>query len=71
MLHVDKPEFGLVIGETLNYTCEIHHAIYDDLQIIYNNGLTTYERKGSDHQWHVRGNRRSSPSEITWKLLNK
>lgn len=71
MFHISKPEFSLVVGDSLTYRCEAHHLIYHDLRIIYHNGLTTYERKASDHQWHSLAGRRSHPHGVTWKVLNK
>jgi hypothetical protein len=66
MFTVREPEFSLVIGDILTYGCEAHELIYDDLQIIYNDGLFTYERNRIDSEWHVVGTNQPQNVDIDW-----
>lgn len=55
MFHVEKPEFGLVNRDALQYRCGAHPLIYRDLKIYYNDGYTNYERNRYDRQWRIKG----------------
>jgi hypothetical protein len=66
MFNVYKPEFGLVTGDILTYRCEGHDLIYDDLRIIYNDGLFTYERNRFDPGWRLIGTNDAKQIDIIW-----
>ena len=55
LFQVQKPEFTLVKGDRLTYRCQAHEALYPDLRIVYDDGYSTYETRGYDRQWRVRG----------------
>ena len=61
-----KPEFSLVTGDILTYGCEAHDLVYDDLRMIYSDGLFTYERKRSDLTWYIVGTNQARNIEIDW-----
>lgn len=71
MFHVKKPEFGLVTGDILIYSCEGHELIYGNLQMIYNDGLMTYERNYFDSAWHVKGTNQIKNINIGWNSTRK
>jgi hypothetical protein len=66
MFNIHQPEFGLVTGDSLIYGCEAHELIYDDLKIIYNNGLFTYERNHFDTEWSLQGTHQIKQIDIDW-----
>jgi len=66
MFSINKPEFSLVTGDILKYRCEGHELIYDDLQMIYNDGLLTYERNRFDNKWRLQGTRQTKQIDIGW-----
>jgi hypothetical protein len=66
MFITSKPEYGLVTSDILTYRCEAHQLIYDDLQIIYNDGLLTYERNLADRTWRLKNNRQVQQLDINW-----
>ena len=66
MFAVQKPEFSLVTGDVLTYRCEGHDLIYDDLQMIYNDGAVTYERNRFDAEWRRRGTNKPEQVDIDW-----
>jgi len=68
MFIVHKPEFSLVTGDILTYRCEGHELIYDDLRMIYNDGLSTYERNRFDPTWNSIGTNQPKQVDITWSL---
>jgi hypothetical protein len=71
MFNIDKPEFSLVTGDILTYRCEGHELIYDDLQMIYNDGLSIYERNRIDPGWRLRGSRQIKQIDIDWDLSTR
>lgn len=66
MFRVDKPEFGLVIGDILTYRCEGHALMYKDLQMNFNDGFLTYERKHRDNGWQLKTNNKIKQLDIRW-----
>jgi hypothetical protein len=66
MFIVHKPEFSLVTGDILTYRCEGHDLIYDDLRMIYNDGLFTYERNRFDPAWKLIGTNQPKQIDIDW-----
>ncbi len=66
MFIVHKPEFSLVTGDILTYRCEGHDLIYDDLRMIYNDGLFTYERNRFDPEWRLMGTNQAKQIDIDW-----
>ncbi|CAF1076010.1 unnamed protein product [Rotaria sp. Silwood1] len=66
MFVVQKPEFSLVTGDILKYRCESHDMIYDDLRMIYNDGLFTYERNRFDPQWYLLGTKQPKQTDLEW-----
>lgn len=71
MFTVNKPEYGLVTGDSLIYRCEGHSVIYDDLRMVYKDGLLTYERGRMDRSWHLQGSRQRQPLDLTWNVPNR
>jgi hypothetical protein len=65
---VYKPEFSLVTGDVLTYRCEGHELIYDDLRMIYNDDLFTYERNRADAEWRLMGTNQPKQIDIDWLL---
>lgn len=68
MFTVAKPEYGLVTGDILTYRCQGHSLLYNDLQMIYKDGLLTYERNRLDKAWRLQGSRERSPLDINWNV---
>lgn len=68
MFTVSKPEYGLVTGDSLTYRCEGHSLIYDDLRMIYKDGLLTYERSRMDKAWHLQGSRQRQQLDLNWNI---
>ncbi|CAF4132619.1 unnamed protein product [Rotaria sordida] len=66
MFTVRKPEFSLVTGDTLTYRCESHDLIYDDLRIIYDDGLFTYKRNRFDAEWRSLETNQPKQTDIKW-----
>ena len=66
MFVVHKPEFSLVTGDILKYRCEAHDLIYDDLRIIFNDGLFTYERNRFDPEWYLYRTHQPKRVGIEW-----
>lgn len=66
MFSVYKPEFSLVTGDVLKYRCEAHELIYDDLRMIYDDGLFTYERTRFDPEWYLLGGKQPKQIDIEW-----
>jgi hypothetical protein len=66
MFTVVKPEFSLVTGDVLTYRCEGHDMIYDDLRLVYNDGLFTYERNRFDAGWRLLGTSQVKQIDIDW-----
>ena len=66
MFTVRKPQFSLVTGDVLTYRCESHDLIYDDLRMLYNDGLFTYERKRFDPEWYLLGTRQPKEIDLKW-----
>jgi hypothetical protein len=68
MFNINKPEFSLVTGDILTYRCEGHDLIYDDLRMVYNDGLFTYERDRFDGEWRLKGTNQIKQVDIDWNL---
>ncbi|CAF1068038.1 unnamed protein product [Adineta steineri] len=66
MFIVHKPEFSLVTGDVLKYRCESHDLVYDDVRMIYNDGLFTYERNRFDPEWRLIGTNQAKQVDIEW-----
>jgi hypothetical protein len=66
MFNVQKPEFSLVTGDILTYRCEGHDLVYDDLRMIYNDGLFTYERNRFDTEWRIINTKQLKQIDIDW-----
>jgi hypothetical protein len=66
MFNINKPEFSLVAGDVLTYRCDVHQLIYNDLQIIYNDGLFTYERNRLDRGWRRKDTGQIKKIDIDW-----
>ncbi|CAF4523047.1 unnamed protein product [Rotaria sp. Silwood1] len=66
MFHINRPEFSLVTGDVVAYRCDSHDLIYNDLQMIYHDGLLTYERSHFDHEWHLKGTNQIKQVDINW-----
>ena len=66
MFVVQKPEFSLVTGDVLTYRCTGHDLIYDDLQMIYSDEVSIYERNRFDAEWHVKGTNTPRQIDIDW-----
>jgi hypothetical protein len=71
MFTITKPEYGLVTGDILIYRCEAHQLLYDDLRMIYNDGLLTYERNRLDRTWRLKSTRKVQQLDIDWNSLTK
>jgi hypothetical protein len=69
MFTAREPEFNLVTGDALTYRCEAHELIYDDLQMIYNDGSNTYKRNRFDSEWHAAGT--NQPQNIDGLLTTR
>jgi hypothetical protein len=68
MFHIEKPEFSLVTGDILTYRCEGHDLIYDNLRMIYDDGLSTYERNQFDSEWRIKGTNQRKSVDIEWNI---
>lgn len=66
MFTVRKPEFSLVTGDILTYRCASHDLIYDNLRMIYNDGLSTYQRNRFDPEWYLFGTRQPKEIDLKW-----
>ena len=71
MFVAQKPEFSLVTGDVLSYSCEAHDLIYSDLRMIYNDGLLTYERNRADAEWYSLGTKQPKQIDIDWLTRSK
>lgn len=71
MFMSQKPEFSLVTGDVLNYSCEAHDMIYSDLRMLYNDGLLTYERNRGDAEWYALGTKQPKQIDIDWLTRSK
>ena len=71
MFDVSRPEFDLVAGDTLTYRCEGHELIYNDIRMLYNDGLFTYERNRFDNEWHLHRLNQVRQIDIDWKAIIK
>lgn len=68
MFHVNKPEFSLVTGDVLTYRCEAHDLVYDDLKMIYNDKLFTYERNRFDQGWRLKDTNQFKQVDVDWNV---
>ncbi|CAF1023509.1 unnamed protein product [Adineta ricciae] len=68
MFHVHKPEFSLVTGDVLTYRCEAHDLVYDDLKMIYNDNLFTYERNRFDQEWRLKDTNQFKQVDVDWNI---
>lgn len=66
MFTVQKPEFGLVIGDVLTYRCTGHDLIYDDLRMVYNDGALMYERNRFDPEWRLFSTNQPRQVDLDW-----
>ncbi|CAF3221282.1 unnamed protein product [Rotaria socialis] len=66
MFTVHKPEFSLVTGDILKYRCEGHELIYDDLKMVYDDGLFTYERHRFDAEWILIQSKQPKQTDLEW-----
>ncbi|CAF3375104.1 unnamed protein product [Rotaria socialis] len=71
MFYANRPEFSLVKGDILTYSCEGHQLIYNNLQMIYNDGYSTYERTYFDNEWHLKGTNQVKRIDIRWNSTIK
>ncbi|CAF4341318.1 unnamed protein product, partial [Rotaria sp. Silwood2] len=71
MFHINRPESSLVTGNVVTYRCEGHELIYNDLRMIYHDGLLTYERNQFDHEWHLKGTNQIKQVDIDWNATMK
>ena len=66
MFSVEKPQFTLVTDDVLTYRCHSHNLIYDDLRMIYNHGLATYQRDRFDGEWRRVDNNQVETVDLEW-----
>lgn len=69
LFHVQRPEFSLVTGDVLTYRCEAHPSVYNNLRMIYHDGLVTYERAHSDQSWRLQGNNQVKRVDLETRSL--
>ncbi|CAF1308987.1 unnamed protein product, partial [Didymodactylos carnosus] len=70
MFVVKKPEFSLVAGDILKYSCQAHELIYDEIVFLYNDGIYTYERKHIENDWILVGTRQKKQLDLQWSATS-